>query len=312
MKIGRLGEFGLIEVIRRSVPAKSAGVVAGIGDDAAVLRSNGRRSSLLLTTDTLVEGIHFSFDHATYRELGWKLAAVNISDIAAMGGVPGYALVTLGLKKDTSVEDVEDIYRGIKAISKRYGLIVVGGDIVSSPKAFFATMALTGSCDHPVMRSGARPGDKLMAVGRFGASSAGMRALKKFGRKALKISGVKDLAKAHLMPRPMIDEGLELSKVASSMIDNSDGLARSLIELSRAGGVGFDIYPDRIPLARGASINDALNGGEDYNLIFTVKRGARIPKGSIEIGRTTKVRRILTIDRAGRSKQLKETGFEHF
>ena len=154
MKISKLGEFGLIDRIKEHFPAYTKDVIAGIGDDTAVVKSPGKGKYLLLTTDTLVENVHFSLKYARFYELGWKLMAVNLSDIAAMGGSPKYALVTLGLKKDLSVSNIEEFYRGIKALARKYNVEVVGGDIVRSPKSLFFTMDVIGYAGKVIERSG--------------------------------------------------------------------------------------------------------------------------------------------------------------
>ncbi len=304
MKLSKAGQFGLIDIIKRKNPVRDKGVVAAIGDDTAIIK-NGSNRYILMTTDTLVEGVHFDLKYSKFFELGWKLLAVNLSDIAAMGGTPKYALVTLGLKKDLSVKNITDFYSGIRALARTYNISIVGGDIVASPKSLFFTMGLYGVAEKAIKRNGARPGDVFMSIGRLGGSAAGLAKLKKQGRKAD--------AKAHLMPTPMIREGRLASRYATSMIDNSDGLARCLIEICGASNVGARIYLSRIPLAKGADLDDALNGGEDYNLILTVpKIKAGSIKNGVVIGETTRSKKIVLINKAGRETIMKNKGFQHF
>ena len=307
MRISRLGEVGLINTIRKMNPAKNKGVVIGVGDDTAVIR-NDKSRYILLTTDTLVENVHFNLKYFTFFELGWKLLAVNLSDIAAMGGIPKYALVTLGLKKNTDVSDIKEFYDGIRSLARKTKVDVIGGDIVNSPNNLFFTMDLFGVAEKVVRRSGARPGDAVISIGKIGASSAGLTALKKHGRKAMTSN-----VAAHLMPSPMLKEGRLASNYATSMIDNSDGLARCLIEICRESKVGARIDASRIPLAAGASIEQALDGGEDYNLIMTAPMGkARHINNGTVIGEITRSKKIMLIDRTGKETVLKDKGYEHF
>jgi thiamine-monophosphate kinase len=307
MRISRLGEFGLIDTIRKMNPAKNKGVVIGVGDDTAVIR-NDKSRYILMTTDTLVEKVHFNLKYFTFFKLGWKLLAVNLSDIAAMGGIPKYALVTLGLKKNTDVSDIKDLYAGIHSLARKNNVDVVGGDIVSSPNNLFFTMDLFGVAEKVVRRSGARPGDAVICIGKIGASSAGLAHLKKYGRKAMTAN-----VAAHLMPTPMLKEGRLASKYATSMIDNSDGLARCLIEICRESKVGARIDLPKVPLAAGASLEQALDGGEDYNLILTAPvNKARSVKGGVVIGEVTRSKKIILVDGSGKEKILKDKGYEHF
>lgn len=310
MKLSKVGQFGLIGIIKRNNPVRDKSIVASIGDDTAVIR-NGPGRYILMTTDTLVEKIHFDLKFSKFFELGWKLLAVNLSDIAAMGGVPKYALVTLGLKKNLSVKNITDFYSGIRALAKKHKVAIVGGDIVASPKSLFFTMDLFGVAEKVVKRSGARPGDSIISIGRMGGSAAGLKRLKKFGRAAAKLDEAN--AKAHLMPTPMIREGRLASRYATSMIDNSDGLARCLIEICGSSKVGARIYLNSIPVARGATIKEAFNGGEDYNLILTVpKSKAKFIKNGVVIGEATRSKKIVLINKAGRETIMKNKGYEHF
>ena len=181
------GEFGLIERIRQWIDAGdtggagSAGVVLGIGDDAAVILPP--RGKLLAACDMLVEGVHFEREYISPWQLGWKALAVNISDIAAMGGVPLFALTSMGLAGWADDAYVEGVYKGILDIARQFGVQLVGGDIVSSPKAMVLNIAILGSADSPVTRRGAAPGHLIAVTGPLGRSAAGLAYLRKFGRK---------------------------------------------------------------------------------------------------------------------------------
>jgi thiamine-monophosphate kinase len=311
MKISGIGQFGLIDIIKRKNPSRGKSVLASIGDDAAVIKNNSKDRYILLTTDTLVEGTHFDLKYSTFFELGWKLLAVNISDIAAMGGAPRYALVTLGLTKKINIKDINDLYAGMNALAGKFAIEIVGGDTVSSPRNLFFTLDLFGVAERAVKRSGARPGDAVVSIGKLGGSAAGMASLKKYGRRALNID--KANAKAHLMPSPMVKEGRLAAKYATSMIDNSDGLARCLIELCGASKLGARIYLNDLPIAKGASIKDAFDGGEDYNLILTVpKAKAKSIKNGTVIGEITRSKQIVLVDGKGKASVMKAKGYEHF
>jgi len=305
MKLSVLGEFGLIDRIKSLTPIRDKSVMAGIGDDTAVIRLPAGGQQLLLTTDTLVEGIHFDLDYFTFYDLGWKLLAVNISDIAAMGGEPRHALITLGVNENMETSDIDRFYEGIRDIARIYNVDIVGGDVVDAPEKMFFTLALSGYCKKAVLRGGAKPGDAIVAVGEFGGSYVAMQKLKRYG------TGAKG-TEAHLRPEPMVSEGRTAAKYATSMIDNSDGLARCLIEICRSSGTGARLYIEDIPYAEGATLTDALEGGEDYNLVMTVPKNkvCKINKGRV-IGEITKGKKIKMIDRHGACRDLVSRGYEH-
>lgn len=305
MRLSQIGEFGLIDRLSKIVSSKDKNIVIGVGDDTAAIKFP-KNTTVLATTDTLVEDVHFSLKYSSFYQLGWKAMAVNISDIAAMAGTPKFALVTLGLKSKMNVNDIESIYKGMKDVAKKFGVSIIGGDIVKSPKSLFITVDLLGHSDAPIKRIGAKPGDMVMAFGNFGASAAGLRLLQKKKKNSI-------LANAHLMPHPMIKEASSVAKYASSMIDNSDGLARCLHEICDRSKVGAIIDLDSIDVARGASIEEAFIGGEDYNIVFTVPEKL-VPKvrGAVVIGEIVKQKGIIIRDTCGCKVKLKAGGFEHF
>ncbi|MFC1559735.1 thiamine-phosphate kinase [Candidatus Margulisiibacteriota bacterium] len=316
MKINKLGEFGLIERIRRKFESGSGkGSVLGIGDDAAAIKVPGK--SLLFTTDTLVEKVHFDLKHASFFDVGWKLLAANLSDIAAMGGTPKYALVTLGLNKSVKVEDVDEFYRGIKTLAKRFNVDIIGGDIVASPKNIFFTMDIHGEAKRAVRRDGAKAGHYIYSIGPLGESAIGLRILKSKKR----LSGAKKFIKAHLLPYPLLKEGYKVQKYAASMIDNSDGLARCLMEICKSSKVGAEVQIEQIipPKTAKAAVvlgidplKLVLYGGEDYGLLFT-SRSARVKIPGVRlIGRIVKGKNIHLIDKNGVKRRLSGKGFEHF
>ncbi len=328
MKVSDIGEFGLIERISKKAKYHS-NVLVGIGDDAAVLRPDAGKL-IVATTDTMVEGVHFDLSRAPYFCVGWKALSSNISDILAMGGSAGQALVTVGLPKNSSVKDVDELYRGIRALADRYGIDIIGGDTVSSPLGLIVSITLLGEVEkkHLLLRSGAKVGDVIMVTGTLGDSGAGL------GSAKLKVQSSK-LIKKHLMPEPRVKESVAIasSRLATSMIDDSDGLARCVLEICRMSRVGAAIDIGSIPISKEIRkycedndldpIDLALNGGEDYELIFTAsKENASRIKNMVVKRTRTKVSIIgeitdkkfgmKLIGENGRVKPLLATGYDHF
>jgi thiamine-monophosphate kinase len=280
MKVGELGEFGLLDRIARLVAAESAGTAApshplliGIGDDAAAWHTGAGIE--LFTTDSLVQGVHFTLETTPWRDLGWKALAVNVSDVAAMGGRPLYAVVTLGLSPELPVEAIDELYRGMFEACWAYGAAIVGGDITRSP-LLFITISLTGVAEGPLLvRSAAHAGDQVAVTGPLGASAGGLRVLRQGG--ALAPALASSLREAHLRPRPRLKEGLTLArKGVRCAIDISDGLVADLCRLCEASGVAARLPLSKVPAHPAlrqafpkASLDLALSGGEDYELLFT-------------------------------------------
>lgn len=271
-------ELSLIRLIRKTLGKPSRKVLVGIGDDAAVtLPPKGK---MVATTDALVEGVHFDLSYMTARELGHKALAVNLSDIAAMGAKPLYALVSLGLKQELDEFFVLELYRGLGALAKRYGVDIIGGNLVQSPSAVLVDITAIGQVlKRPFTRSGARVHDLIAVTGKLGTSAAGLNCLKRIGRPALE--GHPELLKSHLMPEPRLKEAAELQKsgAVTAMLDVSDGLAIDLHHLLNASNVGAFIDERRLPVSeeteRAGNLVNAdhkrwvLFGGEDYELLFT-------------------------------------------
>jgi thiamine-monophosphate kinase len=324
MKVSELGEFGLIELLSEVVAQgeKDPQIVVGIGDDAAAWRGDG--STLLATTDTLVQGVHFTAE-STWRELGWKAVAINLSDIAAMGGLPRYALVSLSLPGDIEVEDVTQLYQGMTEIAKQFKIAIVGGNISSAPLVMITlTVIGQGQTEGILTRSAAVPGDLIAVTGYLGSSAAGLRMLA--DHLQFDAETVVFLRRAHLQPQPRIAEGqLLVGRRVRATIDISDGLVADLGHLCQASKVGAIIKVDQIPIHSRVlaafpreSLDFALGGGEDYELLFTaskeiihsVKEEADCPISVI--GEIRSEGEITLLDKKGQPFQVKKKGWEHF
>ena len=273
MLIKEIGEFGLIKRMASEIGDTGRPVIAGIGDDTAVLHPPEGKVQLL-TTDMLVEDVHFRLNTASPLQIGWRSLAVNISDIAAMGGEPTYAVISIGFPRDATVELVDEIYSGMSKIAEAYSVDIVGGDTVSAPQLVI-NVALLGEveAENLLLRSGAKEGDVLVVTGDLGGSDAGLNILEH----NLPIEGTEK----HLTPTPRVREGRLLAKsgCVTSMIDISDGLASEVHHICEESGTGARIYMSDIPLSdnvrrvaecTGKKPHDlALYGGEDFELLFT-------------------------------------------
>jgi len=326
MKVSELGEFGLIDLLAKIAPqgGPEHRMLVGIGDDAAAWR--GDDSAVLATTDAMVEGVHFTRG-TPWWELGWKALAVNLSDIAAMGGVPGYALVNLSLPGETEVEVVVQLYRGMAELANQHKVAIVGGNITSAPVVMIAiTVIGRGLKEGLLRRSAAVPGDRIAVTGYLGSAAVGLRMLK--DNLKLAPETVAFLRKAHLQPQPRISEGQALVKRGvRAAIDISDGLVADLGHLCAASKVGAAVRVNAVPihpLVKEAFGKDALRlaliGGEDYELLFTASEriiddvkaslGADCPVTVIgEIGDGAGV---VLLGEDGRPYHIDGHGWDHF
>lgn len=296
-----LGEVRLIARLRRRL-RRSSSVLVGIGDDAAVLRLP-RGCRLLFASDMLVEGVHFHRHSTPARWIGWKALACNISDVAAMGGRPLWAVVSLGLPPTTPVPFVDGLYAGLEQCARRFGVTVVGGDTVRAPKVVL-DVAILGTVDPKrlALRSGARVGDRLFVTGRLGGSY-------RTGRHA------------RFLPRLAEAQALVRRVRVHAMMDLSDGLAADLWQMSRASRVMLRVDAARIPVAKAAtSLSHALMDGEDFELLFAVgpRAASRVPRriGSCPVTRIGRViARGVKVELEhpnGRVTLLAPQGFQHF
>lgn len=329
MNLRQLGEFGLIDRIQKRFPPPASSVL-GIGDDAAAILPS-KKQHLLLTTDTLIEGVHFDPAFSTFQQVGYKSVMVNVSDIAAMGGAPRYILISLGLTDRQTVEAIDQLYKGIERASRETGLDLVGGNIAFSTGPFFISPTVVGEIPKKEMvtRAGAEEGDPLYVTGTLGDAAAGLALLKKgidtkpFGR----------LTRRYRAPQARWREGRLLAKarIPSAMIDLSDGLSSDLGHLMERSGLGAEIDAARIPLSprlrRAAlqigvdSIEYALNGGEDYELLFSVperklKKLERMIKNRLisayRIGKMAPRRTgLMLVDPSGRRRSIAPGGWDH-
>lgn len=303
MKLSQLGEFGLIDRISRHEP-KLPSTIVGIGDDAAVLRMSNEGNYLLITTDTFIEGIHFKLKNTSFFDLGYKALAANISDIAAMGGWPTHALITIGVSGTMDVKAIDELYRGINSLARKFKIDIIGGDTVRSPREVVVSVTLLGEVEkkNMLLRSTAKVGDAILVTGKFGRPAA-----LKFDSRKLKVES--RIREARIVAK---------SRIATSMIDSSDGLVRSVIEICKASKVGARIWEDKVPIAKGATLSQALYGGEEYELVFTAPKAKVIKYKSLKV-KTTVVGEIVApksgiklVDVHGRIHALKNGGYEHF
>jgi thiamine-monophosphate kinase len=332
MKVSDLGEFGLIALLAEIVdgtrdPKDSSWqrLVVGIGDDAAAWQAAG--AVQLATTDSLVQDTHFDLSIITWEELGWKAIAVNLSDIAAMGGTPEYALVSLALPGELDIDNVSSLYRGMAKIASRYGVAIAGGNIASADKTMI-NITILGSVESNSMltRSATVPGDQIAVTGYLGLSAAGLIMLKqnlKFDAESTQL-----FREAHLTPMPRVDEGqILLHRSVKAAIDISDGLIADLAHICQASKVSARINQNSLPIHPALKANFksdylqlALAGGEDYELLFTASNmimtrlRKTMPCPVTVIGEITggKPGQVEIIGADGKTIPLEKTGWEHF
>jgi len=335
--LNRIGEDALVRIFggapRRTGAGIATAVVIGPGDDAAVVQP-ARGARLLLTTDLLAEGVHFRRSWARPADLGWKLAAVNASDIAAMGGRPLWALLALALPPALDRSFAARLGQGLRAAASRFGFTLVGGDTCASDAGIFLSLTLAGVAGQRLLtRDGAQPGDRIFVTGHLGASTLGLTALERHGSGLLP-PPLRRCARRHLHPEPRLAFGAALAGtgIAHSAIDVSDGISRDLGRLCAASRVGAEVRADWLPVlpstARAARLLDrdpgaaALHGGEEYELLFTARPhderqvsalGKRLGLRVTAIGRILPRREgVSVIGSDGQRRALIPQGWEHF
>jgi len=304
-------------------------VVLSIGDDAAAFRAK-KGFLTLVSTDALVEGIHFDLRYFSPEDLGWKALAVNLSDVAAMGGSPRYVTTSIALPGNKNSDWVRRFYHGMLELASKTQVRLIGGDTCRSSQGVFLDLTIIGEVKPSEMltRKGARPGDSLFVTGELGGSAIGLEILRDHSRLAKRDP---EIAHRHLRPSPRnrIGRFLAAHRLATALLDISDGLSTDLHHLCEQSGVGALIDADKIPVCRlsgglsrllaATPLDYALNGGEDYELLFTVspRLRSKIPRsiGDVlirEIGWVTREANQCRIMSQGHSRKLSPGGFDHF
>jgi thiamine-monophosphate kinase len=320
------GEDEIIRHLRRRFPTGGR-VRVGIGDDAAVLAGD-RRRDWVLTTDLLVENVHFLRAWQPARAVGWKALARSLSDVAAMGARPMAALVALAVPTDTPTNWVKEFFRGIEVLARRFEVRVIGGDL-SSAAQIVADVQVLGEVEkgRALLRSGARPGDLLIVSGTLGLSQLGLLRLQTHGRAMQPV--LKRALRAHFYPWPRIGLARALQRYRpSAMIDLSDGLSTDLHHICEASGVGACLFGPRLPAVdvpralarrlRTTGLQLALHGGEDYQLLFTLPHSRPpLPRNLAgvrltAVGEITSDPRVVIVDSSGRTERLAPRGWDHF
>ena len=327
MKLSRLGEFGLIERVRRATP-KSRGVLLGIGDDAAWVAN--KTGSCLITSDILIEGVHFNLEWTSLFDLGYKTLAVNLSDIAAMGGIPAYLILSLGIPPKFDSADIDEFYRGMRSLAAQSGVALVGGDTSIAESLFISACLIGHAPFRPVTRGGAKLGDDIYVTGTLGDSALALNLLRNKAKQT-KRGPVKYLLSRHHRPTARLTAGALLARerLATAMIDVSDGLLQDLSHICRASRIGALVWEDKLPLSsdyRALTGTDgtrnALSGGEDYELLFCARRrdrprienlAKRAGVGIPRIGICVSQRRgIKVLDPSGKPLAIRSEGHDHF
>lgn len=334
MRISEVGEFPLIDRVARIVSVERPDIVLGIGDDVAVLADG--EALILATVDSQVEDVHFLRRLITPRQLGRRALAINLSDIAAMGGQPQYALVSLALPSDTEVAWLEEVYRGLREEGDRFGTAIVGGNMASSPERAFLDVTVLGRVDpaHLLLRSGAHPGDRVVVTGNLGEAAAGLTTALDPDL-ALTPAERASLLTRYLTPTPRVAEAAVIaqSRLATAMIDVSDGLSSDIGHICDRSEVGVRIWAERLPISSAArhvaELTDKpvwrlpLGASDDYELCFTVPpeaTSALVAHVRQKTGTPVTVigevlpphegRRLVLED--GREMPLEATGWQHF
>jgi thiamine-monophosphate kinase len=326
-----IAEKALIAQVRRLARSTAnPAVLTGIGDDCAVLRllprggrGRSKENDTLITTDFSLEGIHFRRDWHSAESIGHRCLARGLSDIAAMGGEPVAAFLSLALPRGLPQAWVNRFTLGLMGLAERYGVTLAGGDTAQSPNGILADIVVVGTVPKgkALLRSGARPGDRIYVSGALGGSAAALQQMRKNPKRKLK---PRDYAR-HFFPEPRIALGRILREkgLASAMIDTSDGLSTDLAHICEESGVGAEVEAKAIPRAsvgkpsREIDLQFSLHGGEDYELLFTAPRSKRIPSHIAGvpvtmIGYVTRFKKIFLKNESGVGVELQPQGWEHF
>jgi thiamine-monophosphate kinase len=291
-EVSTLGEFGLIDHLTRNIEIQNASTIIGVGDDAAIIDHFGKQT--VVTNDLLIEGVHFDLMYTPLKHLGYKTVVVNVSDICAMNAVPSQVILGIGFSNRFSVEALDEFYEGVYAACERYGVDLIGGDTTSSQKGFIISCTAIGevSPDKFVKRSGAQKGDLICVSGDLGAAYLGLTILEREKQIFLEhpqiqpdLEGEKYIVGRLLKPEARNDVVAffaEKELMPTAMIDVSDGLSSEVLHLCKQSNLGCVLYEDKLPIAEETRMAAfkfnldptacALSGGEDYELLFTVKQ----------------------------------------
>ena len=335
-ELSSLGEFGLIDHLAKHFEPKQKSSHLGIGDDAALIKLGTR--VMAVSTDMLVEGVHFDLTYMPLKHLGYKAVTANLSDIAAMNAKPSQVTVSIGMSNRFSLEAVEELYEGIRLACEKYQVDLIGGDTTSSRSGLVISVTAMGEANlkKTTYRKGAKPGDLLVVSGDIGGAYMGLQILEREKRVFMEHKEMQPdlepydyIVGRQLKPEArldIIDRLEELKIVPTSMIDVSDGVASEIHHLGKSSDVGFDIYEDKLPIdpqtmdtALSFELNPsiaALNGGEDYELLFTVSQDDYDKmKSDIDftiIGHATDTKGVYTLHtKAGNSFGIKAQGWDH-
>ena len=335
--VNTLGEFGLIEHLTKDFQRRNPTTKVGIGDDAAVLMYGD--APIVVSTDLLVEGIHFYLIYSPLKHLGYKAVVVNLSDIYAMNARPHQVTVSIAISSKYTVEALDELYAGIKEACRIYGVDLVGGDTTSSPRGMTISVTAIGTVQEEKItyRSGAKKGDILCVTGNLGGAYLGLQILEREKQLYMDNPGIqpdleeqKYVLECQLKPearKDMIEHFDKAQLVPTAMIDISDGLASDLMHICKASGVGAYIEETKIPLNQEAQllalkfqldpVTTALNGGEDYELLFTIKEAdlekVRLMPSTYIIGEITEAKDGVTLHtNGGNIHPLKAQGWNHF
>ena len=333
MNLKAIGEFGFIKKISRGCLIRPDNIIKAIGDDAAAFVTESDRLTLI-TTDLLVERIHFLREAISGFDLGYKALAVNLSDIAAMGGTAREAFVSIAIPDDCQLAYLEAIYDGIKDLAAKYDVNVLGGDTTRSKVDLIINIVVQGTVpkDELLCRDAAQSGDVIFSTDFLGDSKAGLHLI--LNQIAPDNESLKALLKAHLLPEPHLPEGHFLARQPGvhAAIDTSDGLSSDLAHITEESGVGARLYAEKIPVSQNLMdfctrfrfdpVNYALSGGEDYTLLVTIApQGAEKIATSFQkefkrplfaIGEITKDKQMALVYSDGTSKPIVPTGWDHF
>jgi thiamine-monophosphate kinase len=311
MKVKDVGEFGLINKITRKCKGKD--ILVGIGDDAAIVRSEGLS---VLTTDCMVEGDHFRRDWFSAEQIGMKAIEVNVSDVAAMGGAPRFVLVSLALPKDLDIKFVERMYKGMWKVCDKYKINIVGGNMTRAEQIVIS-ITIVGKVkkENLSLRSNAKPKDLIFVTGHLGNGRAGLRLFQE------KVRGYNNIRKRYLEPKANMESASKNAPYVNSMEDISDGLAPEIKHICDESKCGAVIFKDNIPILNevreiACKLNEdeydyTLFGGEDFELVFTVpEKNLGKVKGYL-IGEITKKKGVRLYSK-GKSKEILRKGYDHF